>query len=117
MNSVHLIGRLTKDPQLNTGGENSTPLCNFNIAIDRPNSKEETDFPRITVFGKTAENLTKFVKKGDLISVEASVRTSSFEKDGQRQFSSQIVASRIQFLERKKETSESYNVAEEYLPF
>ena len=109
MNSVHLIGRLTSNPELQFGGDKEIPYCNFSIAVDRLKNKEgsqETDFPRITAFGKIAENMNKYLVKGNLVCVDGSIRTSSYEKDGQKQYSSQIVANHVQFLQWNKQTEE-----------
>ena len=118
MNSVHLIGRLTKDPELQYGGENKVPYCNFVVAIDRGKSKDGkdagADFPRITAFGKTAENMKKFVEKGNLISVDASIRTDVYEKDGKKNYRTELLANRVQFLQWKKpEKKEDAEAAEE----
>jgi single-strand DNA-binding protein len=58
MNSVHLIGRLTRDPELRYT-TSQMAVATFSMAIDRPtraDREKETDFPRVTVFGKQAEN-------------------------------------------------------------
>ena len=106
MNSVHLIGRLTKDPELQYGGSNKIPYCNFVVAIDRGKNKDGSDagadFPRVTAFGKTAENMKKYVEKGNLISVDASIRTDVYEKDGNKRYRTELLANRVQFLQWKK---------------
>ncbi|MEG1584500.1 MAG: single-stranded DNA-binding protein, partial [Anaerovorax sp.] len=62
MNSVVLIGRLTRDPEVRYISENTMAVATFTIAIDRFGGKEKkTDFPRITVFGKSAENCERFL--------------------------------------------------------
>lgn len=106
MNSVTLIGRLTKDPELKNG---ATPVCKFTLAIDRPTGKEEkqTDFPRVTAFGKTAENIAKFMAKGRLLCVQGRLQTGSYEKDGQTVFTTDVIAERVEFIdwgEKKAET-------------
>ncbi len=106
MNSVHLIGRLTKDPELQYGGPNKIPYCNFVVAIDRGKTKDGqaagADFPRITAFGKTAENMQKYVEKGNLISIDACIRTDVYEKDGNKRYKTELLANRVQFLQWKK---------------
>lgn len=62
MNSVALIGRLTKDPDVRYISENQTTVASFTLAIDRPvraGQEKKADFPRITIFGKQAENCEK----------------------------------------------------------
>ena len=101
MNSVTLIGRLTKDPELKQG---NMAVCKFNIAINRgKNSKGEdmgTDFPRITVFGKQAENCQKYLAKGRLVAIQGRVTTGSYEKDGKTIYTTDVVADKVEFLER-----------------
>lgn len=99
MNKVIFIGRLTKDP-VARDGEN-TKIVNFSLAIDRfsNSEKKQTDFPRITVFGKQAENAEKYLKKGQLVCVEGSVRTGQFEnKDGERVYTTDFIADKVEYL-------------------
>ena len=68
MNNVVLIGRLTRDPKIRYISESQTAVATFSLAVDRPFSREkQADFIRITVFGKTAENCEKYLKKGRMI--------------------------------------------------
>ena len=67
MNSVVLIGRLTRDPEVRYTANTQMAVATFTIAIDRPvraGGEKQTDFPRITVFGKQAENCEKYLFKG-----------------------------------------------------
>ena len=74
MNSVALIGRLTKDPEIRYIPESQNAVASFTMAVDRPFSKEkQADFIRITVFGKTAENCERFLAKGRLVAVNGSI--------------------------------------------
>ena len=103
MNSVVLIGRLTRDPEVTyTTGASQMAVCKFTLAIDRPvqGSEKKTDFPRVTVFGKTAENCERFLKKGRLVAVNGSIQTGSYQnKDGQTVYTTDVVANRVEFLE------------------
>ena len=72
MNSVVLIGRLTRDPEVRYTANTQMAVASFTIAIDRPvraGGEKQTDFPRITVFGKQAENCEKYLFKGRLVGV------------------------------------------------
>lgn len=109
MNNVSLIGRLTHEPELKftQGGLAVNKLI---IAVDRSLGREKreelrrqgkptADFPRVVVMGKLAETCQTYLKKGDLFSVEGRVSTSSYEnKDGDKVFSTDIIASSIRFL-------------------
>lgn len=118
MNKVIFIGRLTKEPTFRQGEK--MPIANFSIAIDRyvKDGEKQTDFPRVTVFGKTAENASKYLKKGSLVSVEGSVRTGSFERDGVKVFTTDFIGERITFLDYRKDKAEDEVISdEEELPF
>lgn len=101
MNSVVLIGRLTRDPEVRyTQGQMA--IASFNLAIDRIQRGDEkkTDFPRITVFGKQAENCEKYLAKGRLVAVQGRIQTGSYQnKDGVTVYTTDVVADRVEFLE------------------
>lgn len=103
MNCVTLIGRLTRDPEVRYAAGSQTAVCRFSIAIDRPQRQGEekkTDFPSIVVFGKTAENCERFLKKGRLVGVQGRIQTGSYtNKDGNTVYTTEVVADRVEFLE------------------
>jgi len=108
MNKILLTGRLTKNPEVKYTPSN---ICyaRFSIAISRGKDKEgneQTDFPTITCFGKTAELVEKYVTKGMMVGIEGKIQTGSYEKDGKKYFTTSIVADRVEFMESKKETPE-----------
>lgn len=105
MNKAIFIGRLTKDPVIRDG--ESVKIANFSLAIDRysKNEEKQTDFPRITVFGKQAENAEKYLKKGQLVCVEASVRTGQFtNKDGEKVYTIDFIADKVEYLSWENNT-------------
>lgn len=95
MNRVQLIGRLTKDPELRYTDKNIA-ICSFTIAINRIN--EESDFIPIKVFNKLAENSFKYLKKGSLVGIVGSIKTSNYEKDGKKIYKTEIIANSVEFL-------------------
>ena len=101
MNSVVLIGRLTRDPELRYTAGTQMAVATFTVAIDRPvraGGERQTDFPRVTVFGKQAENCEKFLAKGRL--VQGRLQTGSYtNKDGVTVYTTDVVADRVEFLE------------------
>lgn len=113
MNNVNLIGRLTAKPELKYNGEMA--ICKFNIAINRQ-GKDGADFPRITTFGKTAENLEKYMDKGGLIGVSGRIQTGNYiSKDGKTVYTTDIIADRVDFL--SKATKEELQQINEDIPF
>lgn len=103
MNSVILIGRLTKDPEMKYTSGSQMAVTTFTIAVDRitrPGEEKKADFPRIKVFGKQAENCERFLKKGRLVGVQGSIQTGSYtNKDGVDVYTTEVKADRVQFLE------------------
>ena len=102
MNSVNLIGRMTKDPDVryNTSG---TAFAAFSIAIDRGKGKDGksmgTDYPNIKCIGKTAELVEKYLGKGRLVGIAGKIQTGSYEKDGRKVYTMEVLADRVEFLD------------------
>ena len=107
MNKVVLIGRVTRDPELRYTASN-IPSVRFTLAVNRPfenqSGQREADFINIVVWRKQAENVKKYVTKGSLIAVEGRIQTGSYEKDGQRIYTTDVVADNVQFLESKAQS-------------
>jgi single-strand DNA-binding protein len=101
-NLVSLIGRPTKEMDFRQNGENS--VARFSLAVDRKFSKEkQADFISCVAFNKTAENLNKYVKKGQKIAVMGEIRTGSYEKDGKKVYTTDVVVSEFEFASSKSE--------------
>lgn len=100
MNNVVLIGRLTKDPELSYGGQNSDiAVCRFTLAVDRPTQDNAADFIRIVVFRKQAENAHQYLAKGRQCAVEGRIQTGSYkDREGKTVYTTDVVANRVQFL-------------------
>lgn len=103
MNSVVLIGRLTRDPEVRYNATTQNAIATFTLAIDRPvrtGGEKQTDFPRVTVFGKQAENCEKYIAKGRLVGVQGRLQTGSYQdKNGNTVYTTDVVADRVEFLE------------------
>ena len=108
MNTVNLIGRLTRDPELRYTA-NNFPVCTFSIAIDRMGKEEKkTNFIPIKVLGRLAENCAKYLSKGKLASAEGEIQTDSYEaKDGSKRYTWEVLAYRVEFLEKKEKNPEA----------
>lgn len=106
MNSVSLIGRITKDIELRTTEKGMNCVAMF-IAIN--NGKDENgedrpaDFPKVYVYDKQAENVSKYCKKGSLVAITGRIKTRNWDKDdGTKGYETYVVANRIQFLDSKQ---------------
>lgn len=104
MNLVSLVGRLTRDPELKEG---TTSVARFSVAIDRGKDKDGndrgTDFPNVVVFGKQAENCAKYLEKGRQVAIQGRIQTGSYEKDGKKIYTTDVVADRVEFLGGRQE--------------
>jgi single-strand DNA-binding protein len=102
MNQVCLIGRITRDPEVRYGAQSQTAVARFSIAInrgkDRNGNDAGTDYPNIVCFGKTAETVEKYVTKGMQLGITGKLQTGSYEKNGQRHYTVEVVADRVEFL-------------------
>lgn len=120
MNRVALIGRITKEIELRYRDE--TAIARFTLAVDR--NKEETDFIPCVAFKKVAETLHKYCDKGCRIAVEGRIQTGSYEKNGTKIYTIDVIVERQDILDfkKKEETSEVskdgfMKVSEMELPF
>lgn len=105
MNSVQMIGRLTKDPEVRYT-DKKLAIARFSIAINRKFNKDETDFFDVTAFGKTGELVEKYVKKGSKIGIVGRLQMDSYEnKNGDKVKAVKIIADEIEFLDSKREDS------------
>jgi len=107
VNVVILMGRLTVDPELKHT-PNDIPVTSFAIAVNRKFSKSgeerQTDFINIVAWRNTAEFICKYFKKGQMIAIEGSIQTRSYQdKDGNKRKAFEVVASNVYFTESKKD--------------
>lgn len=112
MNKVILMGRLTKDPDLR--GEGNSQVAKYSLAVDRRFKDNDgnypTDFINIVVFGKGAEFAEKYLKKGMKVVITGRIQTGSYtNKDGQKVYTTDVVAEDQEFAESKSHTSEGTN--------
>jgi len=99
MNKVILIGRLTKDPELNHAAGSGTAICKFSLAVTRPFKKDETDFINCIAFGKTGETIAQYLTKGRQLAVTGNIRTGSYDaKDGTKRYTTDIVVESFEFI-------------------
>lgn len=115
MNSVSLVGRLTRDPELRkTQGGKS--CVRFVLAVNRifeSQNGQTADFPTVVAYGKTADNINAYCSKGDLIEVDGRLQTGSYEdKNGKTIYTCEVIANRVGFLtpKSKKEDDGFYSM-------
>ena len=109
MNKVILVGRLARDPETRTtNSEKATTVANFTIAVDRPRKREgqpSADFMRCTAFGPTADFVSKYMKKGMRVALSGHIQTGSYEKDGVKHSTTDIIIEDIEFAQSKSENT------------
>lgn len=102
MNSVTLIGRLARDPELSYTPNTQAAVCRFTIAVDRPKrdgQDQGADFIRITVWGRQAETCDRYLSKGRQIAVQGRIQTGSYKnRSGETVYTTDVVADRVEFL-------------------
>lgn len=99
MNKVVLIGRLTKDPELNFLAGTGKAVTRFSLAVARPFKKDETDFINCIAFGKTGETIAQYITKGRQLAVTGSIRTGSYDaKDGTKRYTTNVVVDSFEFI-------------------
>lgn len=116
MNKVIIMGRLTKDPETRQAGE--TTVTRFSVAVDRKykaDGQPTADFPSCVAFGKTAEFISKYFKQGMKIALEGRIQTGSYEKDGVKHYTTDVVAEAVEFAESKK-VDEPQDTPNDWLP-
>lgn len=105
MNRVTLFGRLGKDPELKQAG--AMPVLKFSLATSERKKQGEqwidhTEWHSIVMFGKRAEAMARLLTKGSQLVVEGSLRTSSWEKDGQKRYKTEVAASDVHLVKGER---------------
>ena len=110
MNKVILIGRLTKDPELNYTAGTGTAVCRFSIAVTRPFKKDETDFINCVAFNKTGETIAQYLTKGRQLAIVGNIRTGSYDaKDGTKRYTTDVVVESFEFIGQGKQEYKEEN--------
>ncbi len=111
MNKVIIMGRLARDPEVHyTQGETPTAIARYTLAVDRRVKREgeqSADFVGVVAFGKTAEFVEKYCHKGTKLLVTGRIQTGSYtNKDGNKVYTTDVIAEDQEFCESKKSTEE-----------
>lgn len=109
MNKIILVGRLTRDPELRSMG-NGSNVANFSIAVNRNFKNKEgnydADFFNCVAYRGTADFISKFFKKGNLICIEGRVQNRSYDaQDGSKRYVTEVITENVEFVGGKNENS------------
>lgn len=121
MNKAILVGRLSRDPEVRySQGQNATAVARFTMAVDRRWKREgdpSADFIPCVVFGKSAEFVEKYFRKGMRVSISGRIQTGSYtNKDGQKVYTTEVVVEEQEFAESKAETQQNQHDASGSIP-
>lgn len=108
MNKTMLLGRITKDIELRFG-KDGMAIAKFSVAVNRM-KKGETDFINCIAFGKTAETIANYIKKGSQIGIEGHIQTGSYtNKDGHKVYTTDVIVDRFDFVSGGNNTNTTNN--------
>lgn len=97
MNTVNLIGNLASDVELREVND-EMKVASFLLAVDRRKKDDGADFIRVTTWNGQAESCAQYLTKGKKVGIDGRLRSSTFEKDGQKRYALEVVANRVEFL-------------------
>lgn len=107
LNNVVIMGRLTATPELRQT-PSSIPVTRFTVAVERGYAKQgeerKTDFINVIAWRSTAEFISKYFQKGSMIAIQGSIQTGSYEKDGVKHYTFDVVAGNVSFCGSKSES-------------
>ena len=112
VNTVVLIGRLTKDPDVRYTATNNTLVASFTLAVNRKfvrqGEERQADFIPVVVWGKSGEFVSKYFKKGMQVSVVGRIQTRSWDdQNGQKRYTTEVIADEVGFAEGRRDDSNS----------
>ena len=94
MNHVTLMGRLTRDPELKYS-QSGKAFSKFTVAVTREFNREEADFINCTAWGKTAETIAEYLRKGRRIALQGRISVSSYEQNGETKWSTEVIVDKF----------------------
>lgn len=123
MNKVILTGRFVRDPEVRySNGEKATAVAKFALAVERNFAKKggdqpNADYPNCTAFGKQAEFVEKYFRKGMKAAIVGRIQTGSYtNRDGQKVYTTDVVVEQIEFCESKNSNSQNQQSQTGYVP-
>ena len=105
MNCIQIVGRITRDPELKKSNSGKAYI-RFSLAVDRPFSKDEVDFINCVGFGKTAELIGEYLRKGHKLGVVGTLQQSSYESNGEKRITYNVIINSFDFLESRNTTEQ-----------
>lgn len=116
MNTVTLIGRITKDPELKYS-QSGKAFTKFTLAVTREYNRDEADFINCIAWNKTAEVIAEYQRKGNQIAVQGRLNVRNYEQDGETKWITEVILEKFDFIgssanndsKEKKEYQESKN--------
>ena len=117
LNKVILMGRFTRDPELRSTPQ-GVSTCAFSIAVDRnfvrQGEERKADFINCVAWRQTAEFISKYFKKGNMVAIEGSIQTRSWDdQDGKKRYATEVIVSQVYFAESKRDT-QGYSTEESF---
>ena len=121
MNNITLIGRTTRDPELRYTAGTGNAICRFTLAVDRGLSREKkaemeqkgqltADFISCIAWGRTAELIANYIKKGNQLALIGKIQTSSYDgQDGNRVYRTDVLAERVEFIGGNGNSNQNYS--------
>ena len=111
VNTVYLLGRLTKDIEIRYT-KNNKAVCYINLAVN--NTKNDTTFARLTAYGKIAETCHAYLKKGDLIATSSTLKNDNYvDSKGNNHYQYNFIINRVSFLSTNNNAQKSMNLEDE----
>lgn len=105
VNKAIIVGRLGRDPELKYTTD-GVAICNFSVATtEKWKDNEKTEWHRVVCFKRTAELCGEYLTKGSLAYIEGKLQTREWEKEGEKRYTTEIVAFQVKFLDSKKKDS------------
>lgn len=108
MNSITLLGRSTKDPELKYS-QKGTAYCRFTLAVARPFNKDETDFINCVAIDKKAEVIADYLRKGKRVTIQGRLQIGSFEKNDNTFYTADVMIDNLHFIDYKDEKNSNNN--------
>ena len=107
MNTVQLLGNIARDPELKYAAGSGTAVSRFTVAVKRQFKKDESDFINCIAFGKTAETIAQYFVKGNKIAIIGHIQTGSYDKDGKKVYTTDIIVDAFDFVNSKGSSNNS----------